>query len=147
MVAVTGSLKTRNACSFKVSVEPCWRSTILFIKKRNYWPFFKICNWKFFKTGFIQNHFFVEVMFIKTFFNNPGEIFVIEKYIERNCKTVKKFTERDIKKLTTETLVRKIFNCFFRCRYQEEDKDLEAQVLSKGLRLTPIRKYEYQSAV
>ncbi|KAK6627167.1 hypothetical protein RUM44_009644 [Polyplax serrata] len=31
--------------------------------------------------------------------------------------------------------------------YQEEDKDLEAQVLSKGLRLTPIRKHEYQSAV
>ncbi|EEB11753.1 conserved hypothetical protein [Pediculus humanus corporis] len=34
-----------------------------------------------------------------------------------------------------------------RQRYQEEDKDLEAQVLSKGLRLTPIRKYEYHSEV
>lgn len=33
------------------------------------------------------------------------------------------------------------------CRYQEEDKDLEAQVLAKGLRLTPITKFEYQSAV
>jgi hypothetical protein len=25
-------------------------------------------------------------------------------------------------------------------RYQEEDKDLEAQMLAKGLRLTPLRK-------
>jgi hypothetical protein len=25
-------------------------------------------------------------------------------------------------------------------RYQEEDRDLEAQMLAKGLRLTPLRK-------
>lgn len=56
-----------------------------------------------------------------------------------------------------EQLNLKCLNCYsykstdlsfkFFCRYQAEEKDLESQVLAKGIRLTPIRKYEYQSAV
>lgn len=29
---------------------------------------------------------------------------------------------------------------YFSFRYQDEDRDLEAQMLAKGLRLTPIKK-------